>query len=556
MNSRIKESAIVFFIVVLSRLPQLGHDIFNTDVWKWKARIFDFGSGVFYMEFAKTLQRYHPGVGLMWLGTLGVKLHTLYYKFVYGIMPPDNSLDTIFNLHFFQKLVIVLAIAFVLSMCYYILSVILSPLYARFVILFLIFEPFYIALTRVVHLEGLLATFMFASFLLVYWYTVDDKAKIFKLPVLYVAAIFTGYSVLIKTPALLLLPLTGLILFYSRYTLTRNFVSSLKHSLHNYLLWLLVVCLTIFILWPALWVIPAEVYSTLYRGIFSVGVDEGHAQFYFNKYVEDPGFSFYFVVIALRSSPYLLLGLVGYILVRYNLCICRLWDKRKTLNNHIPSKVTNFVFYVFVFSILYMLEVTLPSKKLDRYLLPSIVGFSVISSVFFAWCFETYMKANKKLYATFSILLVLWLGYIGSLTPDYFSYYNPMFGGLSKGIYIIEPKWLIGQFELLDKLDEVALEQNLLEFTLDESFENSKDLTNKFSVGFPEKYYTQIWPLVKDIGGWAIIEDLGPQARKTNLFVYPVWDDYSAEETRFRLEYVTTSYTQGVALYNIYRRVP
>ncbi|MCA9302422.1 hypothetical protein KDA10_03640, partial [candidate division WWE3 bacterium] len=103
--SDLRYEMFAFLLFVLTRLNNLGYDMFNTDVWKWKSRIYDFGEGIFTLSFEKTLQRYHPGVTLMWLGALGVKLQSFYYKVVLGFSPPDNDIQTVFILHFFQKIV-------------------------------------------------------------------------------------------------------------------------------------------------------------------------------------------------------------------------------------------------------------------------------------------------------------------------------------------------------------------------------------------------------------------------------------------------------------------
>src|SRR3990167_10474076 len=96
----LKYEIIVFIVFIVSHLPSLGYDTFNTDVWKWKARIFDFGSGVFSLNFPQTIQKYHPGVTLMWLGTFGIKAYNLFYDVFYKSPPPDNSIKTIFELDF------------------------------------------------------------------------------------------------------------------------------------------------------------------------------------------------------------------------------------------------------------------------------------------------------------------------------------------------------------------------------------------------------------------------------------------------------------------------
>ena len=66
---------LVFVFFVLIHLPDLGHDNFNTDVWKWKSRSYNFGSAILGGDFSHTLQTYHPGVTLMWLGSIGARIN-------------------------------------------------------------------------------------------------------------------------------------------------------------------------------------------------------------------------------------------------------------------------------------------------------------------------------------------------------------------------------------------------------------------------------------------------------------------------------------------------
>ena len=94
-------------------------------------------------------------------------------------------------------------------------------------------------------------------------------------------------------------------------------------------------------------------------------------------------------------------------------------------------------------------------------------------------------------------------------------------------------------------------------FTEEENIDdllNSPELSNKLTIAFQEKYYTQIWPFIKEIGGEAVIEDLRAYAINTKYFVYPVWDDTSSSETRFKLSYIGSIKRGKVNLYNVYQR--
>ncbi len=526
----------VFAFFVLSRLPSLGHEIFNTDVWKWKSRIYDFGQGIFILNFDQTLQRYHPGVTLMWLGSIGVKLNSFYYKVILGMNPPDNDVSVIFTLHFFQKLVIVLCLGLTLTSVFYVLRKLFSKTYALVFIVLLTLEPFYIALTRVIHLEGLMSTFMLTSFVWLYYYLSAPRNK-----TLYISAFFAALAFLTKTSALFLVLYTPLILFLNIYLGSKLFIKSLKLAMWPFTKWLLASLLFYVLLWPAMWVIPTEVLTSLGSGIFETGIEEGHIQLYFGKLVQDPGLTFYPVVFLARSSVYLIIGLLGALFV---------YKKAYFISKR-------FLLYVFLFVAFYALEMSIPSKKLDRYLLPAIVASLLVSSVFVTWVFNSLVTRFKPMYLlVFIFLFPLLQTHV--LHPDYFSYYSPFIGGLKYGINVIEPKWLIGKDPIVAYFSSLKQNQGLENFKKGEAFDTlfaNEDLGTRLVIGFPEKYYTQIHPFIREIGAWAIIKDLTPHAKVANYFVYPVWEDDSALEDRFNIEFVDSIYLRGVPVYNVYMRV-
>lgn len=502
----------LFFVI--SHLPGLGHEIFNTDVWKWKARSYDFGQGVFTLDFEKTIQKYHPGVTLMWVGVGAIKAYNLYYDVFFNHPPIDNSVDTIFELHFTQKLFLVIAVALVLG---FIFHVIREHFGKRLCIIFgflLILEPFYYALTRVFHLEGLMSTLMLASFLWYYHYLQDRK-----LPRLILSALFGGLAVLTKTSALYILPFVILLNFLDNllqqpFSITAVFRKDfLLNTLKPLIIWVAIFCFTFVFFWPAMWTMPKQALEAVYRGISTIGVERGHEQFYFNQFTLDPGISYYFVVLLLKSSPFLLLGFLGSF-------ICfRSFDK----------KTKTFLLYSLLFSLFYFLEITLPSKKLDRYILPSMLGLILFGSFFYV-CLLSKLGKRKGV-ITLGLILVISSLNIFLLKLDYFSYFNPLFGGLRKGIFILEPKWMIGQHEITKYFAQKS--ENLV-------------------IAFPEKYYTQIYPFIQEINHEPVIEARTSDILRSDYVVYPVWEDTSSSESRLLIEYVDSIYLRGVEVYRIY----
>jgi hypothetical protein len=288
--------------------------------------------------------------------------------------------------------------------------------------------------------------------------------------------------------------------------------------------------------------IQADSFCTLYRGVSEIGVEEGHSQIYFGQYLFDPGVTFYFVVFALKTSVLTFAGFFG-----------AFYFLKKT-KSHDSSR---FFLYIGLFALLYLLQITFPSKKLDRYLLPTIISTSMLSGYFIYSVFKKLSNIWHKRIAVF-IFAVVSVFNLVRVHPDYFSYFNPLFGGLGVGIKVIEPKWLIGGPEIIAYLRELKQKEGLTDFQPNENIDNllnAPALTSKLTVGFQEKYYTQIWPFVRETGAWPVIEDLSPYAVKTKYFIYPVWDDISSQETRFKLEYYDSIKIRGIETWKVYKRL-
>jgi hypothetical protein len=545
--------ALVFIFFVLIHIPSLGNDNFNTDVWKWKARSQGFGNGITSLQFKDTLQTYHPGVILMWAGSVGSKINNFIANSKGMSLLIDDDVDIVFQLDFIQKLVVVIIAGVSISFIFYVLKNLFSVKHALLSVVLLSLEPFYLGLTRVFHLEGLVSTFMLASVLWLYYFFQDSSKK----SRLILSAIFAGFAVLTKTSALFLVLFCGLVvLIYvflnGKYcfknksgtkNLWKNLGTFLKAFGKIFLPWFGVSLIVFFILWPAMWVIPGQALSSLFTGISDVGVEGDHIQFYFGKLVEDPGFSFYFVVLALRSSAYLLIGFIGSFIIRKKL----------------PENIRNFVNFLLIFVFFYFIQLIIPTKKLDRYILPALVVISLISSTFYVWVFEK-LSSRKTWEKVLSFVIFIFPAIYTCVLvhPDYLSYFNPMFGGLKTGMKVIEPKWIVGEREITNYFDALAEEEGDV-FSTDTSF---KDIVYKqygvrlkttMTVGFQEKYYTQIWPFFRQKGNWAVVENLTPYATKTKYFVYPVWDDVSGNETRVPLRYFDTIFVRDVPMYNVYK---
>lgn len=513
----IKGLAFILLVVYISiRLPYLGFSNFNTDSFKWKQRIYDFGSGVFNLDFEKTNQKYHPGVTLLWIGTASVKAHTLVHEYFLGEMPEDNTSDLIFSLNFYQILFLVISSSLLILLLFFNLTKIFSPIKSFLILLIVSTEPFLLGLTTTLHLDGLLSLFLINSLVYFYLYLILSRKNY-----LYFSGLVFGLALLTKTTSLLFLPIFAVVyLYYKRFNLSIVVPDAVK--------FILIVVATYFIVWPAMWVNPVGTIETVYKGLV-VGSDD-HSQIYFGNLVGDPGPLFYLLVFLIKTPIYIFPALL--------LALHRQFGT--TYSKY------SFDFILLLSSVLYLIEITIPSKKLDRYILPSIVLISVFCLSYL------YDKYKEKIV----LLLFLNFGYAFYINFDYFSYYNPLIGGISNFAYSVEPKWAFGQKEFTSYFKEIAIRDNLEYFPKNQSdVSRVREKNNRLIVALPEKYFTQLNPYLRYLDGVGVINEIKPDAARANYFVFPVWEDNSYEFIeRYNLELDQSIYIRGVETYKVYKR--
>lgn len=506
---------ILILLFVLIRIPYLGFSNFNTDSFKWKQRIYDFGTGVFTFDFQKTNQKYHPGVTLLWIGTVAVKTHTIAYEYIYKTPLNNNSADLIFSLNFYQILFVVLACAILVGIFYQFLCRIYDPIKAFFICLIFSIEPFFLGLTTTLHLDGLLTLFILNSLVTFYLYTLHSQRKY-----LIFSAVFFGLALLTKTTALLFLPIIFVVYIYTK---------NVKKIFPELGLFSLITVFTYFVVWPAMWVAPIETFTYVIKGVV-VGTDD-HSQLYFGNFVNDPGPLYYLLVFFIKTPIYI-----------FPAVLLALYRQLNT-----TYRKYTFEMFILVASFLYLIEITIPSKKLDRYILP----LTVLLSIFAVSYLYNRFRERVIYIFIFNLFYILYLNF------DFFSYYNPLIGGLTKNAYIIEPKWAFGQKELTIFFQNEIFKNNLELFPENEADVNRVREENKrLIVAMPEKYYTQLNPYLRYIDSFAVINEIKPDARRASYFIFPVWEDTSSDfKERYSLEFYDTIKVRGEDVYLVFKKI-
>jgi len=467
---KIKTELIVFLAFVVMRIPHLGWDIFNTDSWRWKARSYVFITKLTNLKLVETARSPHPGVSLMWINTVAIKI----YHFITDLFRPGVDIASdpeTFVFHFSLKFALVIVLGMLLAFSYYLLKKLTrKSWWSLFAVVLLGVEPFFLAHTRVLHLDALLSMFMFVSVLSLLCYfdsfrNLDGEVgsefpkakpsipgrqvwrKSLKLSFfpslptyLSISAVFAGLALLTKSTALFIIPFSALvILILSGGSLKKRFCSSLQVTSY----WLLITAATFVAAWPAMWVAPVQTLKLYFSGINVEGF-AGHRHIILGTQTYNPGFGFYPFSFWIRVSPWFLLSLLVGLFAFFR-------NRSSKLLQTFRTKEGKTILISLLFAVLYYMFLSIPSKKLERYGI-TFFPFLAVLGGYALWKLKV-ISANlwstqlKSAFFGFLIIFFIFFGFFVSvykIHPDYLAYYNPLAGGYDFGVNAIHPRWYFG----------------------------------------------------------------------------------------------------------------
>ncbi len=381
-------------LFALAFIPRLIEPISRAGLWH--RRSLGFYDALAVGNWFGTYKQHHPGVTTMWLsgGSInlvnaikGASADTLYR---FG---PENTFWGV------APLALVAALAIVWAMR------LLEGLFDRRTAIvagfLLAIDPTYLAYSKVLHVDGLLTTFMFLSVLLLLRYVQSPR-----LPTLLLAGGVIGLSLLTKSPSLLLLPFAALAVAYAHYrelacppctpvptedtpgsTVTGEQPSpdrepSAGQGRARLLRWLsrtslrgaallLVVFATVFALFPALWVDAIRVAGLVYHHV-AHHVENPHPNpiFYAGGLTaRDPGFGYYLATLLFRSTFLTLsMGIVGAAI-----------GLVAVVRRRLPERQA--LWGLVLFGLLFSVEMGVSGKKSQRYILPLFPLLDVLAAV-------------------------------------------------------------------------------------------------------------------------------------------------------------------------------
>ncbi len=432
------EALIVLAIFVLALFPRiLDLDVFITpDELKWTCRSINFRAGLTQGDFARAYQTGHPGVITMWLGTLSMppdptgKWQTICQETnITRIMQatPPGTLTEMTEYLFAARRGVAILTAASAVIVYLMVRQLLDRRTALITAILIALDPFYLALSRVLHLDAIITALMTISLLSLLLYLKHQRPW----PYLALSGAAAALAALNKAPALFLAPFAGLTLVaFGRYS-----GKSLLEIGQAFLLWALVAGLIGFVLWPALWVDPLGAIT----GVLGTSVDyaerpHSNLNFFWGQMRPDPGPWFYPVAWAFRTTPLVVLGLI----LSAILLIKNDQGQRATL-------VT-----LLAYGLLFAGFMTIGQKKFDRYILPIFPALNIVAAAGLNRLVETMnRRINRVNFYSIAVVLVLLLsaGLTLPYHPYYFPYYNPLVGGSTQAPHTL----LVGWGEGLEK---------------------------------------------------------------------------------------------------------
>ncbi|HWQ14853.1 MAG TPA: glycosyltransferase family 39 protein [Roseiflexaceae bacterium] len=386
-------SAAIFFAALLPRALDLGGFLTLDEANFWLARSEAFLAALRRGDWAATAISTHPGVTTMWLGAAGLLLREALVD--PGLLPGD--FPTALAL---MRLPGAIVHAAAVALGYLLLRRMLPTGAALLAALLWAADPFVVAYSRLLHVDALAGTFITLSLLAALVGNANRETRNAPAPLddpagshstdgtavrwSLLSGVFGGLALLSKTPALILLPCIGVICLSAEYReseLTgarsqRSATQRVAGTQHvrrvvvGYSAWLLCAAATAFALWPALWVDPLGALAWLRTGVEAEGAQPHMlGNFFLGRQDDAPGPLFYPVALALRLTPWTLLGVL--------LLPLALRAARGARDTLLRRDVAALALYV----VLLVLALSLFPKKFNRYVVPAFPALDILAAV-------------------------------------------------------------------------------------------------------------------------------------------------------------------------------
>jgi hypothetical protein len=417
------------FVFLLALPPRLLYPVSRP--MQWYDRSVHFWDALLSGDWAGTYQQYHPGVMVMWLGGLGLRI----YAAANGWSGDDlaNPPLTPEGIAHYPIDAGVAVLALVIAACIGLMYVLLARL-TEWPVAFaggclVALDPFYIAQSKVLHLDGLLASFMMVSVLFLILYLRSKKWQH-----LVFGGIFAGLAFLTKVPAGFLLPYALLLTSWSYFSHIgvsftcvasnlqgiRRWSSRIKGLTRPLVIWAGVAGVVSVLLWPAMWSAPLTALGEILQNTLFWTETPHIANFFAGRVIDgDPGPLYYAATLAWKTT--LVTLPMGCVAIFF---LLRRRGEDKAL-----------AWWMLIYVVGFFLMMTLGAKKGLRYLVPAFPALDVLAAwglVQVARAVGSWDRAQKLTWvptATIVVALVFQAGTTLRHHPYYGTHHNLLLGG-------------------------------------------------------------------------------------------------------------------------------
>ncbi len=443
-RSRLALAALVLMLCLwLPRAFALDRFV-TADEHAWLARSGNFYTALMHGQWADTFQRHHPGVTVTWAGLVGFLVTYPQYAWdapgQFGWLTEEiepflrsQGHDPLEVIAAGRSVIVALIIVTLLGV-FWLAGRAFGLWPALLGVGLIAFDPFHIAHSRLLHLDGLMSSFMLLAVMAWLCYLVEGKRWALAL-----AALATALAWLTRSPAFFLGPLfvalTALALWWLPEPGTPR---PWRTWLMGGVVWGVITAALFALLWPAMWVDPV---GSL-RQVFDAAEEyaaEGHLKPTFfdgSIYAGDPGLAFYPITYLWRSTPLTWIGLA--------LAAAAFALRRPPLETR-PRRY--MAVSLLIYALGFMLFMNIGAKKFDRYLLPVYLPLNMIAGLgwgaLLLWAQRRAVERGRP--RVLPLVVAAILASQASLAlpthPYYLTYYNPLMGGSARAPQVMMIGW-------------------------------------------------------------------------------------------------------------------
>lgn len=319
---------------------------------------------------------------------------------------PNHPLDFIV----WVRLPMVLAASITILLIFLLLRKLLPEKTAILAAILVAFDPFFLANSRVIHVDAPLTYFMFAAFLAFLVYLKAGRWQR-----LLLSGILGGLAALSKSPAFILAPILavggGLYLWRMPGASRKNW----RRGIFALAAWGAILMIAFVVFWPSMWAKPFFAITWIVQNALgAVSAPHPSSGKFWGTLVTDRSPWYYAVAVPFLLTPLTTGGLF-------------LGGMAALRGRKSASFPRAFGWALVAFVIIFLFGVSIPARRLVRYTLPIFPALDVLAALGLVWL----AKQTRKRWAEWALAGVVFtqVAQVLLFAPYFFDYTNPLLGG-------------------------------------------------------------------------------------------------------------------------------